>query len=191
MDTQDLNEGQSKDRKETPSASPRQVEWDAKVEAFSHVADKLSEPIDPGIFETVVALNAMGINTRQSCEGHLDGHKRVAPWIDLQSPNADELSRKYDEDQTDESLDALRKSNLAEGRKIMHHLDDFYDGRDTPFEERVVLKPFGDGVVRMEIQESSLDPSNENLTAANLLAYRREMQDFGGYLKLKFLASDK
>ncbi|MEK7581172.1 MAG: hypothetical protein AAB512_02710 [Patescibacteria group bacterium] len=191
MDTPDQGEGKDENHVEISASSPKQAEWDAKVEEFSHVADKLSQPIDPGIFEAVVALNLLDVNTAASCEGHLDDKQRLTPWIDLQSLEADSLSKRFDEDQSDESLEALRKSNLAEGRKVMGHLDHFYSGRNTPYEKRIVLKPYGDGTVRMEIQETSLDPSGENLTATNLLAYRGELQDFGKYLKLKFLSADK
>lgn len=42
-------------------------EMHARVATFT---DKLGTPIDPGIFETVVALNLLGLHTLQSCEGH-------------------------------------------------------------------------------------------------------------------------
>ena len=45
-------------------------EWNALVERFKQVTDKLNMPIDNGIFETVVALNAVDITTAMSCEGH-------------------------------------------------------------------------------------------------------------------------
>ena len=56
--------------------------WDELAEKFSHVTDKLDMPIDYGIFETVVALNALDIPTSASCAGHLD-HGLPYPWVDI------------------------------------------------------------------------------------------------------------
>ncbi len=51
-------------------------------ERVSTLTDKLGTPIDPGIFETVVALNLLGLHTLQSCEGHLD-HGCPYPWVTI------------------------------------------------------------------------------------------------------------
>src|SRR5206468_3667524 len=53
---------------------------------FRETTDKLGYEIEPGIFDTVVGLNALGINTSQSCEGHVD-RGRITPWIDVVAPN--------------------------------------------------------------------------------------------------------
>ncbi len=44
------------------------------------LTDKQGEPVDPGIFKAVVALNLLGVRTFQSCEGHLD-HGCPYPWV--------------------------------------------------------------------------------------------------------------
>lgn len=49
-------------------------------ERVATFTDNLGMPIDPGIFETVVALNLLGLHTFQSCEGHLD-HGCPYPWV--------------------------------------------------------------------------------------------------------------
>ncbi len=60
-------------------------EWDALVVRFSHVADHLGKPIDPEIFETVVALNALGIPTVRSCGGRIDEERGLLlPWVDIE-----------------------------------------------------------------------------------------------------------
>ncbi len=46
----------------------------------SNLTDKLGMPIDPGIFETVVVFNLLGLQTFQSCEGHL-AHGCPYPWV--------------------------------------------------------------------------------------------------------------
>src|SRR5260221_6862287 len=57
-------------------------QWRDLTVRISGIADKLGMPIDAGIRETVIALNALGFTTRQSCESHLD-HGTGAPWVDV------------------------------------------------------------------------------------------------------------
>jgi len=57
----------------------------------STFTDKLGTLVDPGIFETVVALNLLGLRTFQSCEGHLD-HGCPYPWVTIID---DERSRTF------------------------------------------------------------------------------------------------
>lgn len=57
-----------------------QASWEEACQAVEQFTDKLGLGIDPGIFETVVALNLLRIHTFQSCEGHLD-HGYAYPWI--------------------------------------------------------------------------------------------------------------
>lgn len=56
--------------------------WEETAKHFRRVVDRLGKPIDEGIFETVVALNMLGITTRASCEGHL-AWGLPYPWIDI------------------------------------------------------------------------------------------------------------
>ncbi|SRR5579884_4125853 len=64
-----------------------QEEWDKLFTKFSRITDGLSMPIDSDILETVVALNALGINTTMSCGGHIDERGLLLPWIDIESPD--------------------------------------------------------------------------------------------------------
>src|SRR5260370_15805017 len=57
-------------------------EAQAQVSAFT---DRLGTPIDAGILETVVVLNLLGLQTFQSCEGHLT-HGLAYPWVSLVNP---------------------------------------------------------------------------------------------------------
>lgn len=54
--------------------------WEEGCRAVEQFTDRLGRGIDPGIFETVVALNLLGLRTAQSCEGHFD-HGSAYPWI--------------------------------------------------------------------------------------------------------------
>lgn len=60
----------------------KQEKWqEVSIEVESWV-DGLGFRIDPKIKETVIALNALGISTTASCEGHLD-HGCPYPWVDI------------------------------------------------------------------------------------------------------------
>jgi len=70
---------QTPSRPDTRTPEQRYQEMSERVSTFT---DKLGMPIDPGIFETVVVLNLLGLHTFQSCEGHLD-HGCPYPWVTL------------------------------------------------------------------------------------------------------------
>lgn len=67
-----------------------QEEWDALGEKFQHTIDQRGRGIDPGIFETVVVFQALGLHTVASCEGHLDdGRGLLFPYVDIEAPGID------------------------------------------------------------------------------------------------------
>ncbi len=69
--------------------SMKQNKWDAIFAEVRQYVDGIGGEMDIGILETVVAFNANGIQTRQSCEGHLD-HGVAAPWVDIESTLPDD-----------------------------------------------------------------------------------------------------
>lgn len=56
-------------------------QWQQALARYCHITDDVGTPIDPGILETVVALNLLHIPTYSSCEGHLT-HGSGAPYVD-------------------------------------------------------------------------------------------------------------
>jgi hypothetical protein len=64
----------------------RQLLWQQKLAEVSKLRDEADKGIDEGIKETVAALQLLGLQTIQSCEGHLDRGKQTAPWVDIESP---------------------------------------------------------------------------------------------------------
>lgn len=60
----------------------KQEKWENMSLEVDSWCDGLGYPIDPNIKEVVVALNVLGIPTRQSCEGHLD-RACPYPWVDV------------------------------------------------------------------------------------------------------------
>jgi Skp family chaperone for outer membrane proteins len=75
--------------------------WDDLVKHFCSVSDRLGMPIDDEIFDTVIALNAVGITTTASCAGHItrdEGDVRY-PWIDFSASDTTIQERKKEQDQ--------------------------------------------------------------------------------------------
>lgn len=74
--------------------------WNDLVKHFCSISDRLGMPIDDEIFETVVALNALGITTTMSCAGHItrdEGDIRY-PWVDFSAsdPVIKDLKKKQE-----------------------------------------------------------------------------------------------
>lgn len=98
----------------------KEKKWNQFEERFKTETDRLGYGIEKGIMDTVVGLNAVDINTYQSCEGHVD-RGRITPWVDVSAP--DEPKKKwqkptksdqeiYDENNVSEEL--LGKSKQLE-----------------------------------------------------------------------------
>lgn len=51
-------------------ACMKQQHWNTLASTFAKITDRLGTKIDPGILETVIALNTLGIDTAASCEEH-------------------------------------------------------------------------------------------------------------------------
>jgi hypothetical protein len=66
--------------------------WQEIADRASRITDNLGMPIDQGILDTVIVLNALGITTKQSCEGHVD-RAVCAPWIFFTTPGIEELNK--------------------------------------------------------------------------------------------------
>ena len=68
------------------------TKWQETAAWAQEVTDAIGCPIDAGILDTVIALNALGVHTLASCEGHLD-HGIAAPWIDVGAQDVRPLAK--------------------------------------------------------------------------------------------------
>lgn len=99
--------------------------WDDLVKQFCSISDRLGMPIDDEIFDTVVALNALGITTTMSCAGHItrdEGDIRY-PWVDFSAsnPTIEDLKKQQEglrqkADKLQRKLMRLRKKHAASAR---------------------------------------------------------------------------
>jgi hypothetical protein len=108
--------------------------WNILVEHFARVTDAVGKPIDRDIFETVVALNALGIPTVQSCGGHLEENRGLLlPWVDIEAAD-EELPKLQREEQslieviqrTYQELSSLRQKDApqAQIQTVSTHIDE-------------------------------------------------------------------
>ena len=136
--------------------------WIEISEKFSHVTDKLGKHMDKGILDTVVALNVLGFDTDQSCEGHLD-HGLPYPWVDI-------------------------RHTAEEHYELFRNLSRFYDGRVVSFDRIITMNERG----RISSQGGkyfSLLPEDERV--ARLNEYQDEMREFTAFLKSICLGAEK
>ena len=75
----------------------KRAEWEKTKNEVMRITDKLGKGLDEGIIETVVAFQVLGINTFQSCEGHVDHESESpSPYIDVATPGLEKDGKKVD-----------------------------------------------------------------------------------------------
>jgi hypothetical protein len=138
-------------------------------DSVNKTADKLGMPIDEGIKDTVVGIQAHGLATVGSCEGH--ARKPIAiPYVHLQTPEPTGW-------RDNEHLQQIWKQrNLKQKNKLAALLRGYYDARDA----NPLLKMRDIGIFGAVRLEPAIDRTK--LTSTNLKIYQNEMTDFGTYL---------
>jgi hypothetical protein len=196
---------QTPSRHDTQTPEQRYQEMHERVSTFM---DKLGMPIDPGIFETVVILNLLGLHTFQSCEGHLD-HGCPYPWVTLidgersrtftqrwlavceleEQAKASRTATAYDGYlSADIELRALLAKWEANDRvcgQITELLDAFYAEREEqPNPARLLVRRLHPGTYRIEPGFSFVRKElPDDLKATYLARGQAEMQAFTSALK--------
>lgn len=202
---------QTPSKHNTQTPEHRYQEMHARVATFT---DKLGTPIDPGIFETVVALNLLGLHTLQSCEGHFD-HGCPYPWVTISD---DERSRTFNRmwlsvcelaEQAKSSRTALAydcylsadielRAHLARWEaddlvfgQITKLLDAFYAEQEKQTHPaRLLVRRFHPGTYRIEPGFSLVGKElPDDLKATYLARGQAEMQAFTSSLKRQWRQS--
>jgi hypothetical protein len=185
----------------------KRKQWEDIAARFARMTDMLGTGIDSGILETVIALNALGIETSASCEGHLD-HGTGAPWIDIQAHSAGEQSiqvaemfmqaDKAFEEQVlpEETIDALfaeahqeqdrvKVIHLEQRKALMSYLTAFYAVRRVPYDWQLAIHPRDmSGRARLESHGADFQSvAPLEMRVQKLAEYQEEMQAFTEFLK--------
>lgn len=170
-------------------------QWQESTHTVSRLTDKLGRGLDPGIRDTVIALNALGIHTAQSCEGHLD-HGRPYPWVTIHSDEAKCLF--------EQSGAAFARASPEEGRMLKHRaeeaqaqsqqlllalLADFYAQRHVDYDRILIVYMRYPGTSILESQgAASLIGQPYKVQAQKLAEYQDEMQSFAAFLKEEYFS---
>ena len=188
------------------STISKEKQWQqTRLEFVDHIVDGIGTRMDKGIIDTAVALNVLDIHTLASCEGHMD-HGTFAPWIDIGTDfelidsvrqlkdQAMDIYQQGDEElatlmfQNAERMRLTVKTAQTEGlKKLMSALEEFYDDREVPLDQRLVLLIASDGFARLESQGvafQELAPDEEK--AERLIRCQSEMRAFTNFLKENF-----
>lgn len=140
---------------------------------MAKVTDRSGTPIDAGIMPLVVALNAHGVNTTFSCEGHL-GEGSAFPYVRIGST------------QNDPAL------HEAEQRKLIELLDVFYQRHPIVYDRHLIIERILSGQGLLRPQGADFQESREQSERAEKLKeYQREMQSFAEYLRDRFFESEE
>ena len=151
----------------------KEQRWREVTAKVLQITDKLGQKVDEGIVEAVVALNALGIATFMSCEGHLD-HGIAAPWADFDTKEGE-----------------TSKTRTAD-QQLMMFLELFYQDRYVPYDCYLTLniRGHGKGKGRLQSQGAVFQAIlPEDLRQQRLRAYQEEMQTFTAFLKEQYFSS--
>ena len=182
--------------------------WHTTAEHFKKVTDGIGMHIDEGIFDLVVTLNALGINTRQSCEGHLD-RALPYPWIDIEKTSGceqqekewesakqklkeakkkkenEELDPYYDE--FHRARDALVDCRLEEPQQLYVLLNEFYASHQIQYDSILIIEEWANGLGRLYPHDGIFQGRrNDRERKEHLEQYQHEMNDFTDFLKTTY-----
>jgi hypothetical protein len=107
--------------------------WKQIFDRVTRIADRRGKKIDPGIMDMVLALNASGIRTTQSCEGHIDWGFPY-PWVCVVEQDCSTLERFleafYDQHQILYDRMLMIEHLLDDEYMLRSHGGILQDGRD-------------------------------------------------------------
>lgn len=146
------------------------------------IVDALNRPVDAGIKPTVAILNALGLTTTQSCEGHIEGNI-CGPWVDI-GPKIPTDPEWYQDKKT---LNKLKHDYLLMRIKLHELLQLFYKERRVDYDTILQHAELGYHV-RLQSNASELIATllSEEQEQA-LSRYRTEMEAFTAFLTERYL----
>ena len=173
--------------------SEEEILWERQRAEVDKIADRLGLGIDEKIKKAVTAFRVYEFPTDGSCEGHAvgDGHGLPFPWIDIDSPEPKGL-RKATGEEKEEKERMMTMENLRQQQKMIALLEEFYRDRETPFEARLAfdsrgifggfrVQSFGAEVMKLLTPEEQIQ---------KLELYRKELNDFSDFLKIKYFSKE-
>jgi hypothetical protein len=172
----------------------RKKQWKRVRAEVNRIVDRAGKPIDRGIKDGIAIIRIFGFETRKSCWGHPNRGRR-APWIEFGNYLSRERFNEIRKGKTSEAIHQvpeirnIRKNNLKAHERLMELLDEFYKGRDTPFDVRLTI--IISGGIFLDAQLASAGASlqrsrTKEKQREKLERYREEMKAFTNFLKNKY-----
>ncbi|MEK7636376.1 MAG: hypothetical protein AAB362_01710 [Patescibacteria group bacterium] len=183
--------------------SERQQQWEERRIAVEAIKGLKGNPVGEPVKESVIGLNLFNVHTVFSGEGRMEDFARVtAPFIDVESLEAKQLRDGFEKNHKDieEDDSAIRREsahkqvlleNLKERAKLIVLLDEFYRGREVPYEQRLTIESWKDNTSHITNEGARLQELfDETVRRQKLLEYQKEMRAFGAFLKQKYLSQE-
>lgn len=185
----------------------RELEREHELESIRHevseMKDAYKNEVEPGIFDTVVFLKALGVNTFASCAGHAgEGDTWRGPFVHVGLVIPDiEKNRAFISSQGSkfsQEIEKYRAANEPHLRKAKELLNEFYDSRDPVSEEsKLVLRYFAKNPNYAMYRPASIECKkqqelanlNEEEKTKCITSAQDEVQSFTEFLKGKFFNS--
>jgi hypothetical protein len=171
----------------------KKSEWDRLSKELSSTTDKLGKPIDKGIIETVIALNALGFKTKMSCEGHIGKSGRLLkhslpfPWISIGFLKNEINLQKLPESKLPAAKRKITKASFPLILELMMLIDEFYKDRYTPLMYRVMAKHWTPNAFRIQsFIGPYMETQTQNERSKSYHNVKKEMRAFTLFLKKKF-----
>lgn len=172
----------TKDERKRYEKKEAEKELEAIREKVEKIQDALGKPIEKGIKETVVLLNAFDIRTKQSCEGHFEKERKTAPWV-LIYPREPRVE-KWTENK--ELRERVRKQSLAMRGELINLLTKFYEERKVSFDATLGFSDVGYGFKLQSTGAKILPSLSKEKQGKKFPAYKKEMQEFTKFLKKNY-----
>jgi hypothetical protein len=170
----------------TERADEKQKRWDQITAEIETIGDLKGHGIDERIKKPIIGLMGFEFPTSQSCEGHLDQKSGTPfPWVQIEvyEPNKYNLSP--------EMQTKWVALNQIQRDKMVLLLEEFYAGRDTPPDAKIIMDGIGQyGAFQLQSQGAKeIEDLPKSGLADKYNLYSNEMADFGTFLKEKFFKS--
>jgi len=172
--------------------SQQEIIWGNKLAEVNQITDRLGKGIDDKIKESVATFLVHDFVTSGSCEGGIneEGEKRHGvpyPWVEVYAPAPEGLGNTEGEEKEGLEREWMIK-NFEQQQKTMGFLEEFYKGRETPFDTRLVFSEVGVfGGFRVQSFGAAmtviLTPEERK---QKFTLYQKETEDFGKFLKDKY-----
>ena len=164
--------------------SGEEIAWEQKMLEVNEITDRLGKGVDEKIKGSVAAFLIHKFTTNGFCEGHMneegeDRHGLPYPWIEVYAPEPEGWK------ESEEEKREWTVNNFRQQQRMMEFLEEFYKGRETPFDAQLAFDGIGVfGGFRVQSfgakMTAILTPEEKK---QKLELYQKEMGDFSKFLK--------